>query len=217
MLSRLGLGLTRMKKYEVILFDWGNVILKFSYGLTFKKWAELTPYNFKFFETRFIFDQKLVEYEKGAISSQEYFKYITKILDIDWNFKTFEIGWNSIYIGIDNRMLSIIKRLKQRYKIYILTNTNELHAKCWKEKYKDILDYFDGIFCSYELQSHKPESAIYKKVLKIIDTDPTEVLFIDDKEENVLGAKNVGIDGIVAKSPEQLENEMKKMAILPKY
>ena len=196
-----------------IIFDWGNVILDFSYDLTFKKWAEITPFDYNFFRTHFKFDGKLVEYEKGEISSQEYFNYTTKLLDISWDFESFEIGWNSIYIGIDSQMVSLLKRLKQKYNLYLLTNTNELHAKCWKKKYHDILNSFDGIFCSYELHSHKPEPKIYRDVLKKIDIDPKYVLFVDDNKENVLGAKQVGIDGIVAISAEQIINEMEKLSI----
>lgn len=196
-----------------IIFDWGNVILDFSYDLTFKKWAEITPFDYNFFRTHFKFDGKLVEYEKGEISSQEYFNYITKLLNISWDFESFEIGWNSIYIGINSQMVSLLKRLKQKYNLYLLTNTNELHAKCWKKKYRDILNSFDGIFCSYELHSHKPELKIYRDVLKKIDIDPKYVLFVDDNKENVLGAKQVGIDGIVAISAEQIINEMEKLSI----
>ena len=202
-----------MEIYQAILFDWGNVILDFSYDLTFKKWAELTPFDYNFFRTHFKFDKKLVEYEKGEISSQEYFNYITELLDISWNFETFESGWNSIYIGINSQIVALLKRLKQKYKLYLLTNTNELHANCWKKKYPDILNYFDGIFCSHELHSHKPEPKIYKDVLKKIDIDPKYVLFVDDNKENVLGAKQVGIDGVVAKSAEQIINEMEKLSI----
>ena len=202
-----------MVNYSTILFDFGNVILDFSYDLTFKKWAELTPFDYNFFKTTFKFDNKLVEYEKGEISSQEYFNYITELLDISWDFETFEKGWNNIYIGINSQISDLLKRLKKNYKLYLLTNTNELHANCWKKNYPDILKTFNRIFCSHELHSHKPEPKIYKDVLKEIDIDPKFVLFVDDNKENVLGAKQVGINGIVAISAEQIINEMEKLSI----
>ena len=202
-----------MVTYQAILFDFGNVILEFSYDLTFKKWAELTTFDYNFFRTHFKFDNKLVEYEKGNISTQEYFNHITKLLDISWNFEIFETGWNNIYVGIDSQMASLLKRLKQKYKLYLLTNTNELHANCWKKKYPDILINFDGIFCSHELHSHKPEPKIYKDVLKRIEIDPKYVLFVDDNKENILGAKQVGIDGILAISTEQIINDLKELSI----
>ena len=204
-----------MKK--IILFDWGNVILDFSYDLTFKKWAELTPFDYNFFKKHFKFDSKLVEYEKGDISSQQYFNYITKMLDISWKFEVFSRGWNCIYIGIKSQIVSLLKRLKKNYKLYLLTNTNELHANWWKKNYPDILKSFNGIFCSYELRSHKPEPKIYEDVLKEIDIDPKYVLFVDDNKENILGAKQVGIDGIVATSAEQIINDMEELSIFHKY
>ncbi|MHA1561890.1 MAG: HAD family hydrolase [Promethearchaeota archaeon] len=202
--------------YTAIIFDWGNVLLDFSYDLTFKKWAELTQFDFEFFKTHFKFDKKLVEYEKGDISSEEYFNYITKLLDISWKFEVFSRGWNSIYIGINSQIASLLNRLKKNYKLYLLTNTNELHANCWKKNYPDILKSFDGIFCSHELHSHKPEPKIYRDVLKEIDIDPKYVLFVDDNKENILGAKQVGIDGIVAISAEQIINDMEELSIFQK-
>lgn len=202
-----------MVKYQAILFDWGNVILDFSYDLTFEKWVDLTSFDYNFFKSHFKFDSKLLEYEKGEISSQEYFNYITKLLNISWNFESFERGWNNIYIGINSQIAFLLKRLKKNYKLYLLTNTNELHANCWKKNYLDILNLYDGIFSSYKLHSHKPEPKIYKDVLKEIDIDPKYVLFVDDNKENILGAKNVGIDGILAISAEQIINDMKDLSI----
>jgi putative hydrolase of the HAD superfamily len=199
--------------YQIILLDWGNVVLNFSYDLTFKKWAELTPFDYDFFRTNFKFDKKLVEYEKGEISSEEYYNYVSKLLNISWNFDIFESGWNSIYVGINSKIVTLLKRLKKNYKLYLLTNTNELHANCWKKKYPDIISLFDGIFCSYELNSHKPEPEIYEDVLKKMNIDPKYVLFVDDNKENVLGAKQVGIDGIVATSADQIINDMEERSI----
>ena len=199
--------------YTTILFDWGNVILNFSYDLTFKKWAEITLYDYKFFKTHFKFDKKMVEYEKGNISSQEYFKHVKQLLNISWSFETFSRGWNSIYIGINGKIIPLLKRLKKNYKLYLLTNTNELHTKCWKKKYSDILDSFEGIFCSHELHSHKPEPKIFEDVLKEINIDPKYVLFVDDNKENVLSAKKAGIDGIVAFSAEQIIKDMEELLI----
>ena len=202
-----------MVNYSTILFDFGNVILDFSYDLTFKKWAELTPFDYNFFKTTFKFDNKLVEYEKGEISSQEYFNYITELLDISWDFETFEKGWNNIYIGINSQISDLLKRLKKNYKLYLLTNTNELHSNCWKKKYPDILNLFDEIFCSHELHSHKPEPQIYEDVLKKMDINPKYVLFVDDNKKNIMGAKQVGIDGIVAISADQIIDEMEELLI----
>lgn len=55
----------------------------------------------------------------------------------------------------------------------------------------------DKIFVSYELGLLKPNKAIYQSVLEKLNAKPEEVIFIDDKRENVEAAKSLGINGIV--------------------
>jgi len=55
----------------------------------------------------------------------------------------------------------------------------------------------DKIFVSYELGLLKPDKAIYQSVLAKLNVKPEEVIFIDDKRENVEAAKSLGINGIV--------------------
>ena len=55
----------------------------------------------------------------------------------------------------------------------------------------------DKIFVSYELGLLKPDKAIYQSVLAKLNAKPEEVIFIDDKRENVEAAKSLGINGIV--------------------
>ena len=55
----------------------------------------------------------------------------------------------------------------------------------------------DKIFVSYELGLLKPDKAIYQSVLARLNAMPEEVIFIDDKRENVEAAKSLGINGIV--------------------
>ncbi|MFR3313439.1 MAG: HAD family hydrolase [Alphaproteobacteria bacterium] len=55
----------------------------------------------------------------------------------------------------------------------------------------------DKIFVSYELGLLKPDKAIYQSVLEKLNAKPEEVIFIDDKRENVEAAKSLGINGIV--------------------
>ncbi|MGH9481765.1 MAG: HAD family hydrolase [Terriglobales bacterium] len=56
--------------------------------------------------------------------------------------------------------------------------------------------YF-SVFCSScYLGARKPEPEIYRRALGILQADPGECLFIDDREENLAGAQAVGIEGL---------------------
>ena len=51
-------------------------------------------------------------------------------------------------------------------------------------------------FTSYKLGLLKPDPKIYQTVLKELNAQPQEVIFIDDKEKNVAAACSLGIHGI---------------------
>jgi HAD superfamily hydrolase (TIGR01509 family) len=53
---------------------------------------------------------------------------------------------------------------------------------------------FEHVLASYHLGVRKPEQAFYERLLAAVDASADEVLFVDDREENVAGAREAGID-----------------------
>ena len=206
----------KLSKYHAIIFDLGNVLLHYSFKLMYSKWAELTPmpYDFTFFQTHFKFDDQLRSYEKGQISTQEYFTHVTTMLHIPWDYTIFKAGWESILIGVPPELFPLLDKLKSNYKLYILSNTNELHAALWRKHYTHLLRYFDGVFCSHELGLHKPDPQIYLEVAQRIGIPPKNLLFVDDMERNVISALTVDFDGIHAQTPAQILTEMRKRGVI---
>jgi putative hydrolase of the HAD superfamily len=60
----------------------------------------------------------------------------------------------------------------------------------------ELLDYFDGFFSSCYLGLRKPDRKIYQVALDVLQRDPEEVVFVDDRAENVAAAASLGIHGI---------------------
>jgi len=101
-----------------------------------------------------------------------------------------EIDFWSAY---DERVLAWITQLRaQGYLTGILSNLPSplgahLRIRSW------FLDHFDQVTFSYELLSAKPEAKIYRHVVKELGIAPEEALFLDDRRENVEGAKAAGL------------------------
>jgi putative hydrolase of the HAD superfamily len=68
---------------------------------------------------------------------------------------------------------------------------------------RTLLDYFDHITFSYELRVVKPQAAIYEDALRGLAVAPAEALFLDDRPENVEGARAVGLQAELYVSWEQ--------------
>ena len=77
----------------------------------------------------------------------------------------------------------------------------------------DYKKYFDATTFSCAEKTVKPEERIYNLTLKKLDVQPNESIFIDDKLDYIEGAKKVGMNGIVFKTPEQLVKELVSFSI----
>jgi putative hydrolase of the HAD superfamily len=90
-------------------------------------------------------------------------------------------------------------RLKSKYKLYLLSNTNAIHWKCYDQYFQDHYDYpslstfFTKAWYSYLMGVRKPDPEIFKMVLAEGQLDPLETAFIDDVKENTVAAATVGI------------------------
>lgn len=81
------------------------------------------------------------------------------------------------------------------YGLYVLSNASDAFYDYFP-KFAP-LDFFDGIIVSADIHIIKPDIRIYQHLLEIYHLVPEECLFIDDREDNVEGAKQVGMSGEV--------------------
>src|SRR3989344_3414303 len=105
----------------------------------------------------------------------------------------------------------IEKNLFKKFRLAVLSNfTPDLNE--YLEKYK-ISHFFERVFISAVLRMEKPDPAIYRHALKEMNILPRESLFIDDKEENIAVAQNLGMRGIMFGDTEKSIKEIIKIII----
>lgn len=114
------------------------------------------------------------------------------------------------------KVLELIKKLRKNYKLYLFSNTTELSNL---HNYKTgIYELFDGKFFSFQMGLKKPDLQVYQKVLDAIGFQANECVLIDDREENLKPARQLGIQAIlfdVLKMPiEQLIEELSKINVV---
>lgn len=106
------------------------------------------------------------------------------------------------------RNLSYIKDLKKAgYKVYLLTNITE-DGYHYINSILDINNIFDGGIYSYQEHLIKPDTNIYKLLIDKFNLNKEACIFFDDKERNVLVARNLGIKSFVFKSVEDIKNNI---------
>ena len=144
---------------------------------------------------------KLMEdYQLGFVTTQSFCEQVagkclptTTPLDI-------EKAWNSICLGIAERKLNALRRLRQMESVTVslLSNTNELHWECCCKNWfnangNQLADFFGHIFLSQELHLQKPDPEIFKTALRTLNANPSETVFIDDNADNTAAAAACGM------------------------
>jgi HAD superfamily hydrolase (TIGR01509 family) len=77
-----------------------------------------------------------------------------------------------------------------------------------------VRDVFSEVIASSDLRLVKPQPEFFFAAAERIGAPPQEILFIDDREENVKGAQAIGITGIVFTSSEQLARDLRELGLI---
>ena len=108
---------------------------------------------------------------------------------------------------INKSILLLIEKLKRKYIVVCLTNTESEVMKVNNKL--GLFDYFDRAYISTKMKLKKPQAEIYESIINDLGYSPSELLFIDDKFEHVLGAQQSGLNTIHYINYKQLVGELK--------
>src|SRR5262249_43705202 len=131
-------------------------------------------------------------YERGEISTREFHSYLCETASLDMPLPEFCRTWSSVFLPDLLVSEDLLGTLKQRYPLILVSNTNEAHIDFIRSQYR-VLDYFDQHVLSYEIGSLKPDRKIFEHAVRVSGCRAEALFFTDDREENVLAARELGI------------------------
>jgi len=206
-----------MKKYNAIIFDLGGVILNLNYSLTINEFKRLGIENSNVFYSKSQQSNIFNQLEIGAISSKIFIKNIKKLLPKSTE-KEIIYAWNIMLLDLPKVRLDYIKALKKKYKLFLLSNTNEIHINALKNKIGELewmsfVNLFDKIYLSHIIGTRKPDEEAFKIILKENNLTPIEVLFIDDSLQHIKAAKKLGLNYRHLKDGEELTSIIADIAL----
>lgn len=117
------------------------------------------------------------------------------------------------YSVLNDEMVSIVKILRQNhYSSVLLSNANTAFIYTVLNKH-GIAPLFDEIIISSEIGFAKPSKEIFDYTLQKLKADHNEVIFIDDRRENIQAAERLGIKSLVFTNAEKLKHELECLGI----
>jgi len=181
-------------KIDAVLLDLGNVVLGVDFRLVFDYWSKISQTPPEHFYSKWSIDAEYQYHEKGLIDFKAYSKHLSEKFQITLNQDQWLKGWNKLWTKPITSTIDLLPKINSEYKLYALTNTNFVHAEFFKQTYKVELSHFKKIYISNEIGLRKPDFECYEHVCNDISLPPERVLFLDDTQEHVLGAKRFGIN-----------------------
>jgi putative hydrolase of the HAD superfamily len=186
-------------KYRNLIFDFGGVIINIDYNLLVSSFSAIgLPHFEKYFSQanqRTLFD----DYEKGKITSADFRKRLKEQCQPGTTDEQIDKAWNAMILDLPKDRLELLLKLKTTHRTFLLSNTNEIHIKFiynyLQKTYgiKDLSDYFEKVYLSYEMGMRKPDAEIFETVLNENRLDRGNTLFIDDSKQHVDAADKLGI------------------------
>jgi len=181
-----------------IIFDLGGVIINLDTSLTQKAFQNHFSSNFLALNQKIKALNLLENYELGVISSPEFVSFFQQV-DASISETKVKACWNSMLLDIPKERIELIRQLSENYNVFLLSNTNEIHAQFINEYLHQhfAVDSIDSLFkktyLSYQLNLRKPNQQIFQLILDENSLNPSETLFIDDTKEHIEAAEQLGI------------------------
>lgn len=192
-----------MKEIKNIIFDFGGVLFNIDYKLTERALSELIQRPFSFNGVPGL-SRTLNQYETGKINTETFIWKIQKFCSDEVQGRDVMTAWNGMLLSIPKTRLEFLIKLRETYKVYLLSNINEMHAafadRYIKKNYgmdQWQTQCFDKVYYSHLIHNRKPNKSVYNYVIEDAKIIPSESIFIDDLSANVNAAKLAGLYSIL--------------------
>jgi HAD superfamily hydrolase (TIGR01509 family) len=173
----------------VIIFDLGKVILDFDHRTITKRLSVRSGIpEERIYEVIFGGSRESL-YDRGEVTSRDFYVDVVGSLGMVISFQEFRDIWTRIFTA-NGGVCALIRRLKKRHKLILLSNTNEMHFDYVLNRF-EILKAFDHYVVSHQVGERKPHSKIYMVALEMAGCPAEACLYIDDVEPFVIAARRL--------------------------
>ena len=198
---------------RTIIFDLGGVIVPLDFQAMYAAIAARCPVPASEIPDRIASTRLVDELERGRVRPDVFERTVGAALDLDLPADGFGELWGTLFAPPALLIPEdLFRRLRARYRMVLLSNTNEIHFTFLRRHYP-VLEHFDSLVLSYELGLLKPEPAIYHEAIRQAGCRPGECFFTDDMQVNIDAARREGIDAERFVSAAVLERHLRERGI----
>ena len=187
---------------HIVVFDLGKVLLDFDYSIAGRRIAARSRVSATEVQRHLDQSPLLWRYETGQMTRQELFEDVRQATGYEGDPEEFSGLFADIFTAMP-RMIELHAAVRAAgFPTYIFSNTNDLAVQHIRRGFPFFAN-FDGHILSYEIGVMKPDVRIYEALESLAGKRGPEILYIDDRKENVEAGVARGWQVILQESPEK--------------
>ena len=197
----------------VFIFDLGKVLVDFDYSIAARKVSARSAKSPVDLHAFLGSSPLLIQYESGRLTRQAFYEQIRDAI----GFQGDVVEFGSYFADIFSEMsgtIALHAELRQRgFKTYIFSNTNDLAIEHVRRNFP-FFAHFDGYIFSYEVGGLKPQPEIYAAMEAMTGRRGADLIYIDDRPENIATGAARGWRAILHQTPEQTRQALVSYGLL---
>lgn len=187
-----------LNEIDAVIFDFGGVLINLDYERTVSAFKSLGIDSFEELYSKASQTNVFDDFETGQISAQRFINDLLRYLPQRTTPNQVVHAWNAMILDVPKEVIELLAKLKRTKKIYLLSNTNEIHIDLAFRRWMQIAsihpkEVFDNVFLSHEIHLRKPHIETFEFVLEFERLIPERSLFIDDSIQHIEGAQKTGM------------------------
>jgi putative hydrolase of the HAD superfamily len=200
-------------KLQAIIFDYGGVLCFHPPERQVRELAEVCGMSRDEFLSAYW--SLRATYDRADIDPAGYWREIGKTVGrtySDDQVADFRRRDVLFWVHLDQRMIGWARKVRAAgIRTGLLSNLPIDLGEHLRNEMK-LVDEFDHHSFSYELDAAKPDAAIYRHAVAGLGVRPEQALFIDDRAENIEGARTAGLEALHFESPAQLKKQLAELS-----
>ena len=187
-------------KIKNIIFDLGGVVLDIDESIVYKELEKMGISTSELARSK-DFMEIMSKFDTGIYTAPTFRKKCKELLGLEkMTDQKFDSIWNAMLLDIPRERVEAIEKIKKHYKIFLMSNTNEIHYDLYVRDlqlrfgYNEFDELFNKSYFSFAEHLEKPDPRFFELILDHEQLLPEETLFIDDTAANIKVAKSLGIN-----------------------
>jgi FMN phosphatase YigB (HAD superfamily) len=200
-------------KPRAVIFDLGKVLVHFDWSIAARRMSPQSDLSPEALLRVFDYSPLVVEYELGRVSNEQFFAESVRMTGFRGSFEDFADVFGDIFTEMAE-MTALHAELRSRgVPTFIFSNTNDLAIRTIRANFP-FFAHFDGYVLSYEHGAMKPHPPLYEVVERMTGRLGAELLYIDDRLENIEAGRARGWQVILQERPEKTIAAVRETGLL---